>query len=426
MKPIFSLMAVLCLFFSSGHAHTTVPKQPLSIGDQVPDLALGTLLNSKNPGARLTDYRGRIVILDFWATNCGSCINALPRLEQVQKRFGDSVAIIPVTYEKTAIVQQFLVKNPAGKNLQLPVVTGDQHLAALFPHRMLSHEVWIDPTGTVIAITEAEYVTPKNVYAFLHHRDISLPLKNDRLAFDYGKPLFKASSPTYYRLISPYQAGVAPRFGSQTDSITGSIRTWAVNYPVLTLYKLATGHLLYFPKTLTDIRLKDTTLIYLPKGSYRDIWKQGHYWCYESVMPKGTSPQIINNALLSDLNAAFHLHGGMEKRLARCLMLERLPGGPPLRNSAGGNPVNTLHRRDTLKVLRNTSLSNIIWELNEIRGGLPAIDHTGFSGNTDLDLPVSDFKNISGLNTALQPYGLVLREANAELEYFVLRDADQP
>ena len=45
-----------------------------------------TLLDDQQ--AKLSDYQGRVVVLDFWATYCPPCLEEAPHLDALQRRFG--------------------------------------------------------------------------------------------------------------------------------------------------------------------------------------------------------------------------------------------------------------------------------------------------------------------------------------------------
>jgi thiol-disulfide isomerase/thioredoxin len=45
-----------------------------------------TLLD--NQPAKLSDYEGQVVVLDFWATYCPPCLDEAPHLDALQRRYG--------------------------------------------------------------------------------------------------------------------------------------------------------------------------------------------------------------------------------------------------------------------------------------------------------------------------------------------------
>ena len=56
-------------------------------GKPAPALALKDWINSKP--LTLADLKGKIVVLDFWATWCGPCLAAVPHTNELQKKYAD-------------------------------------------------------------------------------------------------------------------------------------------------------------------------------------------------------------------------------------------------------------------------------------------------------------------------------------------------
>ena len=63
----------------------------LAVGDPAPEW---TLADAKGKTHTLAEYRGRVVVLDFWATWCGPCAKVMPRLEKLQKKYGERGLVV--------------------------------------------------------------------------------------------------------------------------------------------------------------------------------------------------------------------------------------------------------------------------------------------------------------------------------------------
>ena len=69
------------------------------VGKPAPDFELTTLDGSK---FRLRDHRGKVVVLEFWASWCGPCVNTLPHIDRTVKEFEDQgVLLVAVNLQET-------------------------------------------------------------------------------------------------------------------------------------------------------------------------------------------------------------------------------------------------------------------------------------------------------------------------------------
>ena len=93
----------------SSDAETAVKEKDPLIGQKAPDFQT-QFLNEEE--FKLSDQKGKVVILDFWATWCGPCVRALPELLKATSSFNKkNVALLAVNQgESTKVISKFLKK----------------------------------------------------------------------------------------------------------------------------------------------------------------------------------------------------------------------------------------------------------------------------------------------------------------------------
>lgn len=86
-----------------------------------------TLKDVNSKPVSFDHFRGKVVVLDFWATWCAPCRAEIPGYERLQKKFGkDGLAIIGVSLDQSGpeVVKRFI----ADHNVNYQIVMGDQKI----------------------------------------------------------------------------------------------------------------------------------------------------------------------------------------------------------------------------------------------------------------------------------------------------------
>ncbi|RFZ92873.1 hypothetical protein D0C36_15900 [Mucilaginibacter conchicola] len=446
------------------------------IGEPVPDVlvtgirglqlggkVIGGTLGDFSGGAsgsggslRLSAFRGKLLIIDFWATWCSPCRAMVPVLDSLQKVFGDKVVFLPVTYQSAAEAGPVLASLRRLRPFDLPEVLGDKVLHGLFPHRSLPHFVWIDGSGILRAITEEKEVTGENIRRLLAEGSVvrdgvvglgrtegsvpvaasgvgaGLALKRDSsVAYDAGKALLldgnggDGSRVLYHSLLSGYKAGLASGISvSAFDPVLGQ-RFTARNVPFPWLCRLAFGENgRRFPVSRTMILSRDALGMNssLSGQAFEGWLDAGHGWCYELALPASLAGSAYG-MMQADLLRLFPQYRvSVERRELPCLALVRTGDADRLRSAGGEVSVDIGPYK---AVLHNAHLSQLMMRLERqyLQGSaLPLTDATGYTGRVDLSLEAPLY-DVPALNKALAAYGLALREQRGTVEVLVVRDA---
>jgi thiol-disulfide isomerase/thioredoxin len=60
----------------------------------------------------LSDFAGKLVVLNLWATWCAPCLREMPALDRIQERLGDDVTVLALSEDRggSKIVEPFIEK----------------------------------------------------------------------------------------------------------------------------------------------------------------------------------------------------------------------------------------------------------------------------------------------------------------------------
>jgi cytochrome c biogenesis protein CcmG/thiol:disulfide interchange protein DsbE len=105
------------------------------------------------PTVSLRDLQGKVVVLDFWATWCPSCVRGLPEVEALYQSVDPSdVAVFAVNGEGKRDAQRLVKQFIEARDYQLPILMDNGSVFDAFDVRGIPQTVIIDRTGRIRSI----------------------------------------------------------------------------------------------------------------------------------------------------------------------------------------------------------------------------------------------------------------------------------
>jgi peroxiredoxin len=82
----------------------------IKVGDRAPEVSLQSV---DGKTMSLADYRGKVVLVHFWATWCPPCVEEIPTLERFyQQVFGSDIEVLAISVDNSAdVLMTFLDRN---------------------------------------------------------------------------------------------------------------------------------------------------------------------------------------------------------------------------------------------------------------------------------------------------------------------------
>lgn len=412
--------------------------QPTSSASFIPlgqraSFRLPAIMNFTRTSASSDDFKGKLLILDFWSTFCAGCIATMPKIIELQKHYAGKVQFMGIGWDSEPVAQKFFAQEP---QLRIPNAIGVfGSLAQLFGVPAAGAYVWIDAKGIVSAVTGHREITEGNIEAFLSGGSVELP----RISgygpapgkFDPDSPLLingnGIADIQYHSILTGAMPGGIPLVLKNHAGFFKDRRIIATNLRIMDLYGVAFGDTgVEHPRDIfPQFRI-------LPEVADRARFESAdaeHVYCYELVVPSEMANQI-HQIMRDDLDRFFRTSARIEKRKVKAFVLSATGKGVVAISPRAPHPPGFAPPEGAGQLLIRNFYRFTLDGLLGVVLKVAVIDETGLRGTVDLGRSYNElFKkktDVAFIRNALAKYGIGFQEAEREVEFLVIREKSQP
>ncbi len=149
------------------------------IGNPAPDLKFNPAGDMFDEFS-LSELKGKIVIIDLWATWCSPCYSSLRNLNNLQQEFKDDLFVVGISPDSEEKILAFNKKEKlnitlVGENKNKDIRSFDNN----YEFKTFPHSIVIDKDGVIRAITNPANINKKVIQDLLNSKAINLKEKND-------------------------------------------------------------------------------------------------------------------------------------------------------------------------------------------------------------------------------------------------------
>ena len=370
MKKLL-IVAFVTILTNSVFSQTFMAQtNPPMLGKVCPDFSMSVIgANGIEKSIALSELRGKVVILEFWATYCAPCIPYIKHFEKLQFQFGDAIKVIEISEENRDKVDAFILKR-GYKNVSFAMDWG-RKLNDMFYHHFIPHTVVIDQDGVVLAFTSPDEIDQEVIGKLINREPVTFTMKHEyqessynsssNVLQNYDQPIIvnKPKNQSYKIEFSNYKEGYATEFVKESSS-----EYKFVNCPLSLIYQI-----------LYDQKPSRVILDVNEPAKYS--FENQNSYCLDLSVPDFIG-KSVQDVALQQLEGLFPLKSKIEVRNRKvfALLKSDLQGAMNSVDSVG-----IIQKGLTIKDLMNYIESN-----SQLVNNLPVVNESGLPDNTILDL----------------------------------------